>query len=118
MKPGEEGYSMNFVQGQGRRDQEDPLARIEAWFGEHCDGDWEHTYGIVLETVDNPGWLLKIDLKDTPLYRRPFEIVSHRTSDTDWLHCAVSDGVYQASGGLGRLRDLFEHFLDWATQDD
>ena len=28
------------------------------WFQDHCDGDWEHSSGIHLETLDNPGWAL------------------------------------------------------------
>jgi len=34
------------------------FSRLETWFASMCNGDWEHTYGITLETVDNPGWLL------------------------------------------------------------
>lgn len=27
-----------------------------------CDGDWEHLNWVKLETTDNPGWLLAVDL--------------------------------------------------------
>ncbi|MBN6041230.1 Imm53 family immunity protein [Amycolatopsis sp. 195334CR] len=28
---------------------------LERWFAGQCDDDWEHRYGITLETRDNPG---------------------------------------------------------------
>lgn len=38
---------------------------LQDWYFENCNGDWEHTYGITIETLDNPGWQLKICLEDT-----------------------------------------------------
>jgi hypothetical protein len=28
---------------------------LEAWYASRCDGEWEHGYGISIETLDNPG---------------------------------------------------------------
>jgi hypothetical protein len=42
------------------------------WFANQCDGDWEHEFGISLETLDNPGWSLRIDLPRTALSERVF----------------------------------------------
>jgi hypothetical protein len=25
------------------------------WYAAHCDSEWEHTYGVTLDTLDNPG---------------------------------------------------------------
>ena len=33
---------------------------IDCWFKAHCNGVWEHTYGIDLTTTDNPGWWLTV----------------------------------------------------------
>jgi len=44
------------------------FSRLETWFASMCNGDWEHTYGITLETVDNPGWLFTVEITDTPLW--------------------------------------------------
>ena len=35
---------------------------IEKWYKGNCNGDWEHSYGITIETLDNPGWDFTIDL--------------------------------------------------------
>lgn len=40
------------------------------WFSSQCDGDWEHEYGIKIETVDNPGWVITIDITYTSLASR------------------------------------------------
>jgi hypothetical protein len=45
----------------------DPLTQLERWYLSQCDGDWEHTHGIVIGTLDNAGWSLTIDLLETPL---------------------------------------------------
>jgi len=32
------------------------MERIQDWYRRQCDGDWEHSYGVKIETLDNPGW--------------------------------------------------------------
>jgi len=32
------------------------LKWLQQWYSEHCDGAWEHGFGITIETIDNPGW--------------------------------------------------------------
>ena len=38
---------------------------LQQWYAEQCNGDWEHEFGIKIETLDNPGWSLEIDLAKT-----------------------------------------------------
>lgn len=38
---------------------------LSSWYRKECNGDWEHTYGISIQTLDNPGWSVRIDLLDT-----------------------------------------------------
>ena len=42
------------------------LKWLEEWYNGNCDGDWQHEYGIKIETVDNPG-SIKIALSYTPI---------------------------------------------------
>jgi hypothetical protein len=94
----------------------DQLARIQRWYADQCDGDWEHTYGIKLDTLDNPGWLLYIDLSDTELAEKPFEPILRGDSEDDlnWLHCKVAHGKFEAAGGSQDLQEMLETFLQWA----
>ena len=41
------------------------LKKFEDWFAARCDGDWEHSAGIKITTLDNPGWSLEVRLHDT-----------------------------------------------------
>ncbi len=94
----------------------DQLSRLRDWYAAQCDGDWEHTYGIKLDTLDNPGWLLYIDLAATGLQDKPF-IPVHRgdsEEDADWFHCKVVSGKFEAAGGVPNLQDMLEAFLSWA----
>ncbi len=40
------------------KDGQSVVRMLEKWFENHCDGTWEHHYGITIETSDNPGWIL------------------------------------------------------------
>ena len=43
------------------------LSRLEAWYMRQCNDDWEHQYGVKIDTLDNPGWSVTVDLIDTNL---------------------------------------------------
>jgi hypothetical protein len=47
----------------------DIIARLQNWYAAQCDGNWEHAWGIKIDTLDNPGWTVTIYLHDTPLCR-------------------------------------------------
>ena len=36
------------------------IAGLEDWYADLCNGDWEHTGGIKIETLDNPGWCITV----------------------------------------------------------
>ena len=69
----------------------DALAAIQAWYAARCDGDWEHAYGLTIETLDNPGWAIRIDLFGTPDAARSFDQREIRRDENDWL-------VYEVEG--------------------
>ena len=43
------------------------------WYVRECNNDWEHSYGVKIETLDNPGWTIAIDLRETFLEGRCFK---------------------------------------------
>jgi len=49
------------------------IEKIQDWYKINCNDDWEHRYGYKIETLDNPGWAIKIDLTDTALNNLEFE---------------------------------------------
>jgi hypothetical protein len=94
-----------------------PLDRLNRWYADQCNDEWEHSYGIKLDTLDNPGWILRVDLVGTALEHKPFEQVRRECDDaasTDWIHCKVESGRFEAAGGIPNLPDMIEAFLSWA----
>jgi hypothetical protein len=93
----------------------EPLRRLERWYAAQCNGDWEHTYGITLETVDNPGWYFKVDLTDTYLSDRAFaEVSENREDDQRAFMCFVKDRVFIGFCPPDRLHEVISVFLRWA----
>lgn len=93
------------------------LEDLMAWYQAQCDGDWEHTYGIHIGTLDNPGWSVKIDLADTILEEEPF--TERRSGDPEgpsWLVCHVERHHHQfiGMGDPTRLQEILGIFLEWA----
>jgi hypothetical protein len=88
------------------------LARIQEWYRSQCDGDWEHSYGLKIETLDNPGWLVTIDLTDTDWEHLSQPRKTVQRSGTDWVQCEVADGKFIGCGGGLNLGEVLELFLN------
>jgi len=41
------------------------LTWLQGCYMSNCNGDWEHLYGVRIETLDNPGWTLRVELAGT-----------------------------------------------------
>lgn len=92
-------------------DTSDLLERLQAWYQAECDGDWEHSWGVTIETLDNPGWSVEIDLSETVLACRPQPPVNIRTSDDDWLIIHITDEKFVGSGDPRKLKEILEAFF-------
>ena len=95
----------------------DPLRALEDWYGSVCNGDWEHTYGVKIGTLDNPGWTVDIDLLETPLAGAQLDRIVIDRTDDDWVQYWVEDGVFKGCGGVRNLSEILRWFGEWkATQ--
>ncbi|MFZ3377333.1 MAG: immunity 53 family protein [Chthoniobacterales bacterium] len=95
------------------------LPELQNWYAAHCDGEREHQYGITIESLDNPGWWIKIDLHGTELEHVPFSTLSEGDQNEldpkgPWLRCTVREGRFEGAGDPGRLQQILRVFLDWA----
>ena len=90
------------------------LQELQRWYLAHCDGEWEHRYGISIDTLDNPGWRLRVGLTGTELETRDFTPSEDTTSEHDWMHCTVEERVFVAHCGPLMLDTAIGHFLEWA----
>jgi hypothetical protein len=93
----------------------DLVKQLEAWYAAQCNGDWEHSYGVRIDTLDNPGWTVSIDLASTPLARRSFPELRDVDPERDWVHCFVKDGRFEGRCGPNMLNRVLEVFLMWTA---
>ena len=99
----------------------DLLQALQEWYARHCDGEWEHRYGITIETCDNPGWRVQVDLTGTELQKRTFRPIVVNVDESGfqqqdrWLHCCIDDGVWRGAGDETRLSVILRAFVDWAA---
>lgn len=87
------------------------------WYAEQCDGDWEHSYGIKIETIDNPGWAVTIDIEGanhSQIIERAWQLVEF--DDTNWYGYKVEDGKFDASGDPSKLDYLIQLFREIVIQ--
>ena len=92
----------------------DILNWIEKWYQSNCDTDWEHVYGIKINTLDNPGWMISIDLAETPLTGKIMETVDIDNGDKDWIVCRVNNDIYEGFGDPLKLGEILKIFKKWA----
>jgi hypothetical protein len=93
------------------------LERLQAWYEAQCNGDWEHQHGVRIETLDNPGWSVKIDLADTELQGRVFVEVQDLVPESEWIACKVEKERFLGHGGPRMLARIVSTFLDWAESN-
>lgn len=100
------------------------LLQLQAWFAAQCHDDWEHQHGIHIQTLDNPGWLVEIDLAGTALQDRAFRTLTygvdaqHHPQSQRWFDCAVHATTWRGAGDVTQLARLLALFLDWANQNE
>ncbi len=88
---------------------------LQDWFASVCDGEWEHQYGIKIETVDNPGWCIEIELSGTLLDGQAYESQKVERSDNDWFITRVEDSKFIAGCGPSNLSEVVSEFKSWAS---
>jgi len=97
----------------------DTLEKLEDWYHAQCNGVWEHSYGIAITTLDNPGWRLRVDVRETSLAQRPFaELKRDYDHSTDWLICNLQDGEFRGACGPRQLVTMIQVFLAWAYESE
>ena len=96
------------------------LTELQDWYRSQCNDDWEHSCGVKIETLDNPGWSVTVDLTETELQDRVFKpvvrgpIAYDLNQDQDWIVCKVEGQSFQGAGGPAKLEEIIATFLTWA----
>ena len=85
---------------------------LQDWYEKQCDGDWEHGYGIRIETIDNPGWSVEIDLNDTEFSISDFQYELFEKSESDWVGFEVNENVFTGVGDPLKLNIIISVFKE------
>ena len=96
----------------------DVIHWLEQWLQDQCDGEWEHEQGFTLETIDNPGWRLTIDLKGVAASNDRLLIVEGDSPSAEngyvggepWLICEVKSGKFIGAGDPSQLARILQTF--------
>ena len=88
----------------------DCLRWLEEWYLSQCDGQWEHAYGVKIDTLDNPGWAVSIDLVGTAASGAAMQPLLSSMGEQGWVRCEVRDGVFSGHGDPRKLTFILETF--------
>jgi hypothetical protein len=96
------------------------IEALQEWYLSQCNEDWEHTYGLDIGTLDNPGWSVSIELTGTDLEHATFPMHSYgigansQPENQDWIVCKVEKRKFIGRGGPRKLEEIINIFLAWA----
>jgi hypothetical protein len=90
---------------------------LQAWYQQVCNGAWEHSYGIKIDTLDNPGWHVHIDLTQTPYASLDARQISLENSETDWLRCSMREEQFDGYGDPAKLEAIIQVFKEWLSNE-
>lgn len=86
---------------------------LQEWVAENCDVNWEHSEGVKIFTLDNPGWKVDITLEGTIAEGKQFTPIKIERSEMDWIHCNVQDRTFRGFCGIDNLNELLLIFKEW-----
>jgi hypothetical protein len=85
---------------------------LQKWYSDRCNGDWEHTYGIEIGNIDNPGWSLTVDLVDTHLEMTEIPYTLWEVDEENWLGYSIMSKEFNGACDPTRLNRLIEVFKE------
>jgi hypothetical protein len=94
------------------------LTWLQAWYILWCDGDWEHSYGVTIESQGTVGWIFSADLSDTALEGQPLKPGEHRRTESDWITWELNGSFFRSFGGVWNLTEMVGIFRDWVQTMD
>jgi immunity protein 53 of polymorphic toxin system len=98
----------------------DELEWLQRWYESRCDGEWEHERGVAIESCDNPGWWVRIDIDKEPA-RPGGDVVLETLGDPPsekngnvgskrWMLCQVRGDKFDGAGDATQLSNIIRCF--------
>jgi hypothetical protein len=63
----------------------------------------EHLSEFYIDTLDNSGWAVRINLANTPMKSVPFEKIEVDNGDNDWFVCKIMDSKFTTGGPVYKI---------------
>ena len=82
---------------------------LSEWFSSNCDGDWEHSNNITIKTIDNPGWMVRIDISETSYQGKQIS-KDIENNEADWFVIKCDGNVFEGFGDPTKLGLLIDYF--------
>jgi hypothetical protein len=88
------------------------LEWLQDWYSNQCDGEWEHSYGIRIDTLDNPGWEVTIDLIKTKIEGKeiPYQLIDK--GENDWYGLSIKNNQFVGIGDPSKLIIILARFRE------
>jgi hypothetical protein len=86
---------------------------LEQWYLSQCNGEWEHAWGVRIDTLDNPGWSVSIDLRDTKKDGKSIVRARVDRDKNDWIQYWAEESKFQIRCGPLNLSEAIEIFVAW-----
>ena len=97
------------------------LQEIQNWYHSECNDEWEHVYGITIDTLDNPGWTVSIDLYGTSLQNSEFQKIEYgydnEVDSDEWFICEKKESKFIGNGGPHKLEEIIKIFIEWKNEE-
>jgi len=91
------------------------ISFLQKWYLAQCNGLWEQSLGVTIETLAAPGWRIAIDLAGTDLEQKPMEPYTARRSTRDWVECKIEHNQFIGAGDPLKLGFILHAFEQWAS---
>jgi len=93
------------------------ISSLERWYLSQCNGEWEHGFGVHIDTLDNPGWTVRINLRDTKKQDAVLKRVRVDRSENDWIQYWVEKRDFHIACGPTNLSEAIDIFVRWFDAD-
>jgi hypothetical protein len=87
----------------------DLIEVLQSWYASQCNDVWEHSFGVEITNIDNPGWKVKIN---GVVAKKQIDINSER-NDADWIRVKATESEFIGYGGAGNLKEILMLAVDW-----
>lgn len=97
------------VSAKGAVQMSDLIEVLQRWYAAQCDDVWEHSFGIEIANIDNPGWQVKINGASS---KKRIDLNSDR-SEIDWVRIKATETEFVGHGGPGNLKEILTLAANW-----